>query len=87
MNTVRWVLSGAIYFAMVALCVFRFDLAGIGGLAGSALGFVFRVWTPGQDTVGERLGNGYVGLLMGICVGFVAGAIVQHFFPQLTHPL
>ncbi|HVY83935.1 MAG TPA: hypothetical protein VG943_02290 [Caulobacterales bacterium] len=87
MDAVRWVLSLAIYLAMVALCIFRFDLAGVGGLAGSALGFVLRVWTPGQDSVSERLGNGYVGLLLGICVGFVAGAVIQYFWPQFAHPM
>ncbi|HVZ99070.1 MAG TPA: hypothetical protein VG841_02010 [Caulobacterales bacterium] len=84
MDTVRWVLSFAIYLAMVALCIFRFDLAGVAGLAGSALGFLVRVWAPGQDSVSERLGNGYVGLLLGICVGFAGGAIVQYFWPHLA---
>ena len=84
LDVFRWAFSAAIYLAIVALCIFRFDIAGIAGLAGSALGFVWRVWTPGQETVYERLGNGYVGLLIGICLGFAVGAVAQYLWPHIA---
>jgi hypothetical protein len=82
-DTIKWTLSIAIYVGMVVLCVLRADWAGIGAVAGSALGFLWRAWSPGQDSVSERLGNGYVGLLIGMCVGLAVGAVVQYAWPYI----
>lgn len=81
LDGIRWFLSLAIYVSMAVLCVMRADFAGIGGLLGSALGFVGFVWAPGQDSISERLGNGFVGLLLGMCGGFVVGAVAQFLMP------
>jgi hypothetical protein len=83
-EAIKWTLSIAIYLGMVVLCVLRFDWAGIGAVAGSALGFIWRVWSPGQETVSERLGNGYVGLLIGMCIGLAVGAAGQYAWPYIA---
>ena len=81
LDGIRWFLSLAIYVSMAVLCVMRADYAGIGGLAGSAIGFIGFAWAPGQDSMTERLGNGFVRLLLGMCIGFVLGALAQFFLP------
>jgi hypothetical protein len=57
---------------MIALCVVSWDYGGVGGLIGGALGFLLRLGGRGLD-VPERLGNAYVGALMGMPVGLLLG--------------
>jgi hypothetical protein len=60
---------------MVVLCVLGWDYGGAGGLIGGALGFLARLGGRGLDW-NERLGNAYVGALMGLPVGLMIGGAV-----------
>ncbi|MEZ6024502.1 MAG: hypothetical protein R3C16_14040 [Hyphomonadaceae bacterium] len=74
MTGLRLILGLAVFGGMIVLCVLGWSYGGVGGLIGGALGFFLRIWGRGLDW-GERLGNGYVGALMGLPVGFfIAGA-------------
>jgi hypothetical protein len=57
---------------MIALCVLSWDYGGWGGLIGAAVGFLLRLGGRGLDTA-ERLGNAYVGALMGMPTGLLLG--------------
>ena len=83
MDTFKLTLSLCIFGAMIALCVLRFDWAGMSGLACGAIGFVGWFFTRGQTTLGERLGNGYIGAFFGICLGFALGGVAQLVWRQL----
>lgn len=79
----KWALSLAMFAAMLGLCLYRLDAAGIAGLAGAGLGFGWGYIAPGQSTTGERLGNGYFSALMGLCVGFALGAVGHLAWPYI----
>lgn len=83
MDTFKLSLSLCIFGAMIALCILRFDWAGMAGLACGAIGFIGWFFTPGSTTWGERLGNGYIGAFFGICLGFAIGGIAQIIAHQL----
>ncbi len=71
----RMMLTVAAFAGMIALCVIGWNYGGAGGLIGGVLGFLIRLGGRGLDW-GERLGNAYVGALMGMPVGlFVGGAV------------
>ncbi len=59
------------------------EYGGIGGLIGGALGFLAGLGGRGLDW-GERLGNGYVGALMGMPVGLLVGGAVILGWPALS---
>lgn len=80
MDGIRWGLSLVVYAAMVAACVLQFEYAGMGGLAGAGLGFLARFAWPGQSDMGERLGNGYIGSLMGMFAGFAIIGIGNYVY-------
>lgn len=72
LDGMRLILSTVAFAGMVALCVLGWDYGGVGGLIGAGLGFVLRLGGRGLDW-GERLGNAYVGALMGMPVGLLLG--------------
>lgn len=82
MDALRWLLSLAAFAGMIALCVIFFDIGGAGGLIGAGLGFFMRIGGRGFD-FGERLGNAYVGALMGLPLGLLAGALGVYLWPTL----
>lgn len=70
------------FAGMIALCVVLLPYGGAGGLIGAALGFLLRLWGRGLDW-GERLGNAYVGALMGLPVGLLLGGFYAMGVPAL----
>lgn len=79
----KWALSVAMFAAMLGLCIARMDAAGYAAAAGAALGFAVGYLAPGQSSGGERLGNGYISALMGLCIGFILGALGQVAWPYI----
>jgi len=84
MDWLKGALSVIVYAAMLGVCVLEFQYAGMGGFAGAVVGFLARALWPGQSTLGERLGNGYVGSLTGLCVGFAAFGIGELVWDRLA---
>ncbi|MBL8546255.1 MAG: hypothetical protein JNL81_07310 [Hyphomonadaceae bacterium] len=82
MNGLRLLLALAAFAGMIVLCVLGWNYGGMGGLIGGALGFVIRLGGRGLDW-GERLGNGYVGALMGMPVGLLIGGFLTVGAPYL----
>ncbi len=80
----RLVLTFAAFAGMIALCIVGWNHGGAGGLIGGALGFFVRLWGRGLDW-GERLGNGYVGALMGMPVGLLIGGMYAVGLPMLLN--
>ena len=72
LDGMRLILSTVAFAGMVTLCVLGWDYGGVGGLIGAGIGFVLRLGGRGLDW-GERLGNAYVGALMGMPVGLLLG--------------
>jgi hypothetical protein len=75
-------LASAAFLGMVTLCVIGWNYGGAGGLIGGAVGFLIRIGGRGFDW-GERLGNGYVGALMGMPVGLLVGGAYSVGLPYL----
>ena len=82
----RTILIIAAFAGMITLCVIGWSYGGAGGLVGGALGFGLRLWGRGLDW-GERLGNGYVGALMGLPVGLLVGGAYALGWPYLKAAL
>ncbi|MGQ0533093.1 MAG: hypothetical protein ACT4OF_10455 [Caulobacteraceae bacterium] len=82
MNGLRLLLAVAAFAGMIALCVLGWSYGGMGGLIGGGLGFLLRLWGRGLDW-GERLGNAYVGALMGMPVGLLIGGFLTLGAPYL----
>ena len=82
MNGLRLLLALAAFAGMIALCVLGWNYGGMGGLIGAGLGFLLRLGGRGLDW-GERLGNGYVGALMGMPVGLLIGGLTTVGAPYL----
>ncbi len=80
----RLLLTIALFAGMVALCVIGWNYGGAGGLIGGALGFLIRLPGRGLDW-GERLGNAYVGALMGMPVGLLIGGFYMLGLPALLN--
>lgn len=72
------------FVGMIALCIVGWEYGGIGGLIGGALGFLIRLPGRGLDW-GERLGNAYVGALMGLPVGLLIGGFIMVGMPALLN--
>lgn len=70
------------FVGMVALSIIGFEYGGAGGLIGGAVGFVLRLGGRGIDW-GERLGNAFIGALMGMPLGFLAGGVYYFIGPQI----
>jgi hypothetical protein len=75
-------LAVAAFAGMIALCVLGWSYGGMGGLIGGGVGFLVRLWGRGLDW-GERLGNAYVGALMGMPVGLLIGGFLTLGAPYL----
>jgi hypothetical protein len=82
LNGLRLLLALAAFAGMIALCVLGWNYGGAGGLIGGALGFLVRLGGRGLDW-GERLGNAYVGALMGMPVGLLIGGFIAVGAPYL----
>ena len=82
MNGLRLLLALAAFAGMIALCVIGWNYGGMGGLIGGGAGFLIRLGGRGLDW-GERLGNGYVGALMGMPVGLLIGGFLTVGAPYL----
>ncbi|MGD9979458.1 MAG: hypothetical protein AB7H66_00330 [Hyphomonadaceae bacterium] len=82
MSGFRLLLAVAVFAGMIALCVLGWNYGGMGGLIGGGIGFLLRLWGRGLDW-GERLGNGYVGALMGMPVGLLIGGFLTVGAPYL----
>lgn len=84
MSGLRSLLTIGAFAGMIALCVVGWSYGGVGGLIGGALGFVLRLPGRGLDW-GERLGNAYVGALMGMPVGLLIGGVYAIGLPALLN--
>lgn len=82
MPGLRVLLAIAVFAGMIALCVLGWSYGGMGGLIGGAIGFFLRMWGRGLDW-SERLGNAYVGALMGMPVGLLIGGFLTVGAPYL----
>ncbi|GEM_PF-3086544 len=82
MNGLRLLLALAAFAGMIVLCVLGWNYGGMGGLIGGGVGFLIRLGGRGLDW-GERLGNGYVGALMGMPVGLLIGGLLTVGAPYL----
>jgi hypothetical protein len=80
---VRVVLTIGAFVGMIALCVILWPFGGAGGIIGAGLGFFVRLWGRGLDW-GERIGDGYVGALMGLPVGLLLGGFYALGVPALV---
>jgi hypothetical protein len=80
----RVMLTIAAFAGMIALCIVGWNYGGMGGLIGGAAGFLIRLPGRGLDW-GERLGNGYVGALMGLPVGLLIGGFFALGGPWLLN--
>jgi hypothetical protein len=80
----RAILTIGAFVGMIALCIIGWNFGGAGGLIGGALGFLVRLGGRGLDW-GERLGNGYVGALMGLPVGLLIGGVYMVGLPALLN--
>ena len=78
----RLLLTIVAFAGMIALCVLGWEYGGAGGLIGGALGFLLRLGGRGLDW-GERLGNAYVGALMGLPIGLMIGGAYAVGVPAL----
>lgn len=82
MSGFRLLLALAVFAGMIALSILGWDYGGMGGLIGGGIGFFLRLWGRGLDW-GERLGNAYVGALMGMPVGLLIGGFLTVGAPYL----
>jgi hypothetical protein len=83
---VRVLLIIGAFVGMIVLCVILWRFGGAGGLIGAGLGFFVRLWGRGLDW-GERIGNGYVGALMGLPVGLLLGGFYALGVPALIEAM
>lgn len=84
MDGLRSILTIGAFIGMIALCVVGWNYGGAGGLIGGAAGFLIRLPGRGLDW-GERLGNAYVGALMGMPVGLLLGGVYAIGLPALLN--
>jgi hypothetical protein len=80
----RLLFTVAAFVGMVALCIVGWNYGGAGGLIGGGAGFLLRLGGRGLDW-GERLGNAYVGALMGMPVGLLIGGVYALGGPALLN--
>lgn len=86
MSGLRLLLIVGAFTGMIVLSFVLFDVGGVGGLVGGALGFLLRLGGRGIDW-SERLGNAFVGALMGMPLGLLAGALYYVLSPQVIEIL
>ncbi|MET0183578.1 MAG: hypothetical protein ABW199_11900 [Caulobacterales bacterium] len=80
----KWLLSLTVCAGMIGLCVIWWHVWGWAGLVGGAGGFLLRFFERGQRSGEERFGNGYVGALMGLPFGFMAGVLAYYGWQYVT---
>lgn len=83
MKLLRLIFVVAAFVGMIALSVLAWEYGGLGGLIGGAIGFLLRLAGRGRDW-GERLGNAYVGALMGMPVGLLIGGFYVLGLPGIA---
>ena len=86
LSGLRLLFGIAAFGGMIVLCIIGWSYGGAGGLIGGALGFLVRLGGRGLDW-GERLGNGYIGALMGLPLGFLIGGIYELGWPAVQAAL
>jgi hypothetical protein len=86
LDGLRLLLTAAAFVGMVALCIIGLSYGGAGGLIGGAFGFLLRLGGRGLDW-GERLGNGYVGALLGLPLGLLCGGLYVFAWPAVEAAL
>ena len=70
------------FVGMIVLSILGFNYGGAGGLIGGVAGFLLRLGGRGIDW-SERLGNAFIGALMGMPLGFLAGGLYYFLSPQI----
>jgi hypothetical protein len=83
----RLILAAVAFIGMLGLCVIGFNYGGEGGLIGAALGFALRLLGGRGLDWGERLGNGYVGALLGLPLGLICGGLYVFAWPAVENAL
>lgn len=83
----RVILAAVVFVGMLVLCIVGFNYGGEGGLIGGALGFVLRLAVGRGLDWGERLGNGYVGALLGLPLGLLCGGLYVFAWPAVQAAL
>ena len=81
------ILAVVVFVGMLVLCIVGFGYGGEGGLIGGALGFVLRLLGGRGLDWGERLGNGYVGALLGLPLGLLCGGLYVFAWPAVQAAL
>ncbi|MFT3729100.1 MAG: hypothetical protein QM759_14860 [Terricaulis sp.] len=87
MSGLRLIFAAVAFAGMVALCIIGFNYGGEGGLIGAGLGFVLRLLGGRGLDWGERLGNGYVGALLGMPLGMICGGLYVFAWPAVEAAL
>jgi hypothetical protein len=82
LSGLRLLFGIAVFAGMIVLCIVGWSYGGAGGLIGGALGFLLRLGGRGLDW-GERLGNAYIGALMGLPVGLLLGGVYALGWPAV----
>lgn len=80
----KWTLSLIVWGGMITLCILWWNVWGWVGLVGGAAGFALRFFEPDQRSGEERIGNGYVGAMMGLPFGFMAGVFAYYVWQYVT---
>lgn len=75
-------LNLGVFVGMIALCLVGWDIGGVGGVIGGALGGLWRSIASARD-LNERLGNIYTGALFGMPIGLLAGGVYMVGWPLI----
>lgn len=84
MNRLRWLLILGVFAGMIALSVILWPYGGAGGIIGGGLGFLVRLGGRGLD-MSERVGNAFVGALMGMPLGLLIGGLYAIGWPYVLN--
>lgn len=87
MSGLRLILALGAFAGMLALCIIGFNYGGEGGLIGGAIGFVIGLLGGRGLDWSERLGNGYVGVLLGLPLGMICGGLYVFAYPAVQAAL
>lgn len=83
MSGLRLLLIAGAFVGMIVLSVVALPFGGAGGLIGGGVGFVLCLFGRGLDWA-ERLGNAFIGALMGLPIGLLIGGVAYLIGPQLV---
>ncbi len=84
MESLKLTLSLGVFAAAIVVCRIGMDWAVLGGLGFGLIGFIGWFMAPGQTSLGERLGNGYIGAFLGLCIGFAVGGAAEFIWARLS---